>query len=89
MLILGQEQDEPGGLFSSLESFRGKMSRLSMWTKTLRGLKDVREGEDNAEKIMNECQEVRGDVFTWADVQQGINGYVKVTLTGQNLTVES
>ena len=37
-LVLGQEQDSPGGGFSAAESFRGRMYGLTMWSTSLESL---------------------------------------------------
>ena len=77
-MILGQEQDTVGGKFSSLESFRGRLTRLNLWDTAL-------DEEIFSGPIMTSCQEIVGDmvdgqnkVFTWADISEGVYGAIEV-----------
>ena len=71
MLLLGQEQDAPGSKFSAQESFRGRLTRLNIWNRAL-SLTEISE-------TMNSCNEVTGNVASWADFHNGIHGLIQVT----------
>ena len=47
ILVVGQEQDSPGGHFSAAESFKGQLTRLNMWSRILT--------EDEVHEVMNSC----------------------------------
>ena len=69
-IILGQEQDAPGGRFSSAESFRGQLTRLNIWTRFLT--------EVEINQAMNSCLQMSGDLVTWSDFYPGIHGFIQV-----------
>ena len=71
VLVLGQEQDSPGGHFSAAESFRGQLTRFNIWSRFL--------NESDVNKVMNSCLEQIGDVVAWSDFYPGIHGFVQVT----------
>ncbi len=70
VLLLGQEQDAPGSKFSASESFRGSLTRLNIWNRALT--------RSEISEAMNSCFEVTGNVASWADFNNGINGLIKV-----------
>ena len=70
VLVLGQEQDAPGGRFSSAESFRGQLTRLNFWSRFLT------EAEIN--QAMNSCLQMSGDLLAWSDFYPGIHGFIEV-----------
>ena len=71
LLVIGQEQDEPGGRFSAAESFHGRMTRLDVWSRVL----DITQ----IKLIQTQCQSYYGDLLGWPDVQSGLKGHIKVT----------
>ncbi len=71
MLILGQEQDSLGTKFSSVESFKGKMTRLNIWNRVL--------NPAEVHEAMTSCTELAGNVASWPDFHKGIYGRIKVT----------
>ena len=70
VLVLGQEQDAPGGRFSSAESFRGQLTRLNFWTRFLT--------EVEINQAMNSCLQMSGDLVAWSDFYPGIHGFIQV-----------
>ena len=70
VLVLGQEQDSPGGHFSAAESFRGQLTRFNIWSRFL--------NKSEVNKVMNSCLEQIGDVVAWSDFYPGIHGFVQV-----------
>ncbi|XP_068674442.1 neuronal pentraxin-2-like [Montipora foliosa] len=65
VLVLSEEQDEPGSRFDSLQSFRGKMTGVHLWDFVLHH-HDV--------NLFNTCQTGRGNVLAWShfiDAQRG------------------
>ena len=70
VLVLGQEQDSPGGHFSAAESFRGQLTRFNIWSRFL--------SENKVNEVMNSCIEETGDVVSWSDFYPGIHGFVQV-----------
>ena len=71
VLVLGQEQDAPGGRFSSAESFRGQLTRLNFWSRIL--------SESEINEAMNSCFQIHGNLISWADFYPGIHGFIEVT----------
>jgi hypothetical protein len=71
VLVIGQEQDEPGGLFSAAESFRGQLTRLNFWPRILSSTEILR--------VMNSCTESAGELISWSDFYPGIHGFVQVS----------
>ena len=69
-LVLGQEQDSPGGHFSAAESFRGKLTQLNIWSRVL--------NKTEISLAMNSCFSVRGDLVAWPDFYPGIHGFIEV-----------
>lgn len=70
LLVIGQEQDEPGGRFSAAESFQGRMTRLDVWSRVL----DITQ----IQQIRSQCQSYSGDLLGWPDLQTGLRGHIKV-----------
>ena len=70
IFIVGQEQDAPGSKFSALESFRGSLTRLNIWNRILTRVE--------ISEAMNSCNEVTGNVASWADFHNGIHGLIQV-----------
>ena len=69
--IIGQEQDEIGGGFSSSESFIGQISQLNMWGRVLT--------LDEIEALRQNCSVKAGDIIAWADVSGKSHGAVSDT----------
>lgn len=72
LLVLGQEQDTLGGLFSAAESFRGQLTRLNIWSTFL--------GQAEINRVMNSCLELTGDLVAWSDFFPGIHGFAQVNV---------
>ena len=73
VFLLGQEQDAPGSKFSALESFRGRLTRLNIWNRVLT--------RAEISEAMTSCNEVTGNVASWADFHNGIHGLIQVKKT--------
>ena len=69
--IIGQEQDDLGGGFSSPESFIGQISQLNMWGRFFT--------RDDIEALRQNCSVKAGDIIAWADVSGKSSGAVSVT----------
>lgn len=73
-LVIGQEQDRPGGGFSESEAFLGKLALLDMWDAILH--------EDNVTALRDSCEKYYGNIVAWAQLQQYIHGDIAVILRG-------
>lgn len=73
-LILGQEQDVPGGKFSQGESFLGRMAYLDMWSTVL--------PTEKVQSLMVDCDSsFYGDLYAWQEFAGGVNGEVEIEET--------
>ena len=70
LLVIGQEQDEPGGKFSAAESFHGRMTRLDVWSRVL--------DSSEVRGIKSQCDSYQGDLLGWPEVHTGLRGHIKV-----------
>ena len=70
LLVIGQEQDEPGGRFSAAESFHGRITRLDIWSRALQ--------QQQVLELKTQCDYYYGDLLTWPDVYTGLRGQIKV-----------
>ncbi len=70
VLVLGQEQDSPGGHFSAAEAFRGQLTRFNMFSTFL--------SQSQINEVMNSCIEMSGDLVSWSDFYPGIHGFALV-----------
>ena len=63
--MVGQEQDS-GCVYSSSESFVGKLTRLNIWDEEL--------PLSTVEAIRTSCDKRVGNVIAWPDIQMGLHG---------------
>ena len=63
--VVGQEQDS-GGVFSSSESFVGKLTTLNIWDEEL--------PLSTVEAIGTSCDKRVGNVIAWPDIKMGLHG---------------
>lgn len=66
VLVLGEEQDEPGSGFDSSQSFRGQMTGVHLWDFVLH--------HHDILNLFSTCQTGRGNVLAWShfiDAQRG------------------
>lgn len=68
-LVIGQEQDSVGGNFSASEAFVGSITQFNIWDEEF-SLNDI-------EDMRVSCQELRGNVVGWPDVQGALHGSLK------------
>ena len=65
-LILGQEQDRPGGGFSAVEAFIGELTRVNMWSQALHS--------STIMEIWKHCNiSDHGNIFSWPYVLAGLH----------------
>lgn len=70
-MVIGQEQDIIGGRFSASESFLGEITYIDFWSKMLT--------HEDIKNNMHSCtDDVFGDLYGWPEVQDYIEGDVKV-----------
>ena len=77
LLVIGQEQDEPGGRFSAAESFHGRITRLDIWSRAL--------PHQELRQLSTQCDYYFGDLLGWPDVYTGLRGEIKVEMIKQEL----
>jgi hypothetical protein len=65
-LVLGQEQDSLGGDFASIDAFVGSLTQFNIWDEEF-SLNDI-------ESMRVSCEELRGNVVAWPDVQGSLHG---------------
>lgn len=71
--MIGQEQDTIGGKFSASESFLGEITYVDFWSKVLT--------REEITRNMDSCaDDVFGDLYGWPEIQDYIEGDVKVSL---------
>ncbi|PIK33677.1 putative sushi, von Willebrand factor [Apostichopus japonicus] len=68
VLVLGQEQDEPGGEFHPVESFIGEMALLYLWDRAMT--------DEQIYKIARSCDSPDSAVIRWPAFLSGRNGNV-------------
>lgn len=71
-MVVGQEQDTQGGKFSQSESFLGEISHLDMWSTAL--------SSGDILFINENCDNEFGDLYAWPEIQDYIQGNIKVYL---------
>lgn len=70
-MVIGQEQDALGGRFSQSETFVGRMAYIDVWSKQLT--------IDEILSHMTDCHNlIYGDVFGWPDIQNHVEGNVRI-----------
>ncbi|XP_018333054.1 sushi, von Willebrand factor type A, EGF and pentraxin domain-containing protein 1-like [Agrilus planipennis] len=71
IMIVGQEQDAFGGMFSQTEAFVGRINSLNFWQKQL--------FSSEINEIMTSCDKnIYGDLYSWAEMKSSIRGTIKI-----------
>ena len=71
VLILGQEQDEVGGGFNTLETFIGDVSQMDVFDYTL--------SANDIYNLAYSCEHVKGNVAAWGDFREQLFGEYHLT----------
>ena len=71
-LVLGQDQDTPGGGFQSSQSFKGSLTNVNVWSVYLK--------VDKITRLSECCKAGQGDVYSWSDFVHGIKGNTRVVI---------
>ena len=69
IMILGQDQDNYGGGFQQVQSFKGEMFGVNMWNKVLSSLEILH--------LSRSCFSGVGNYLRWNDFSTGLHGNVK------------
>ncbi|XP_076046526.1 sushi, von Willebrand factor type A, EGF and pentraxin domain-containing protein 1-like [Oratosquilla oratoria] len=69
VIVLGQEQDRRGGMYSPQESFIGDLSLLNIWGEAFQPTKIT--------ELHLSCHRYIGDIKAWPDFQAGIKGKIR------------
>lgn len=73
MLVLGQEQDKPGGGFDQKQSFIGELTNVQLWNYVI----PLQEINDLTLFFLCNAFSRSGNVLAWFDIVQGsLNGSV-------------
>lgn len=65
-LVLGQEQDIPGGKFQEIQSFQGSLTNVNVWSHVL--------PESTIKELSGCCRAGEGNVYMWSDFIYAIKG---------------
>ena len=71
-LVLGQEQDSPGGTFDRSQSFQGSLANLNVWSYVL--------PESTIKELSGCCHAGEGNVYTWSHFIYGIRGNPRLVI---------
>lgn len=71
-LVLGQEQDSPGGRFASYQSFQGYLTDVNVWSYVLSSTK--------IRKLSKSCLAGNGNVYKWNDFIYGVKGKTAIVM---------
>ena len=71
LFVIGEEQDEIGGAFTTTESFFGDLSQLNIWQSVL--------SANHVYDLAMSCKHASGDVLAWADFSQQSHGSMAKT----------
>ena len=71
-LVLGQEQDSPGGSFESHQSFQGSLANFNVWSSVL--------SAGTIKNLSKSCLSGEGDVYKWSDFIHGVKGRTAVVI---------
>lgn len=69
-IVIGQEQDNVAGGFSSAESFVGSVGWVNFWDSVL--------SSQEISNLSTTCESYQGSVRAWSDFLAGIRGRVKL-----------
>lgn len=72
-IVIGQEQDDIQGQFSSSEAFVGRLTLLDVWNSTLTA--------DLIKNLTETCEEYAGNLITWAALKKHVFGNIKIENT--------
>ena len=71
VFVIGEEQDQIGGAFTTTESFFGDLSQLNIWKSVL--------SANHVYDLAMSCKHASGDVLAWADFRQQSHGSMAKT----------
>lgn len=71
-LVLGQEQDSPGGKFDQEQSFQGSLTNLNVWSYVL--------PESTIKELSGCCSAGEGNVYMWSHFIYGIRGNPRLVI---------
>ena len=69
VLILGQEQDIPGGSFQAHQCFIGELTGVNIWNKVI--------NKQEINHMSKSCVRGVGNVFQWSDFKSHVKGSVR------------
>ena len=70
VLILGQEQDSPGGSFDANQCFIGELTGVNLWNQVI--------NEQEINHMSKSCLRGVGNVFQWRDFKSHVKGLVRM-----------
>ena len=71
-LMLGQEQDSLGGRFDRLQSLKGMLTNVNVWSSVL--------PESSISEMSKCCRAGSGDVYKWSDFGHAIKGNARLVI---------
>ena len=71
-LVLGQEQDSPGGTFDQTQSFQGNLANVNVWSYVL--------PESTIKELSGCCRAGEGNVYMWSHFIYGIRGNPRLVI---------
>lgn len=71
-LVLGQEQDSPGGTFDDSQSFQGSLTNVNVWSHVL--------PEATIKEMSGCCRAGEGNVYMWEDFINAIKGNTRLVI---------
>lgn len=71
-LVLGQEQDSPGGRFDRTQSFQGSLTNVNVWSHVL--------PESTIMELSGCCSSGEGNVYMWSHFIYGIKGNPRLVI---------
>lgn len=69
-LVIGQDQDVPGGEFDQEQSFVGALADVNLYDKEL--------DPNEVSFLSSSCDANKGTIFKWSDVRGGLRGNIQV-----------
>ena len=71
-LVLGQDQDSPGGSFESHQSFQGSLTNVNVWSYVLTA--------SRIKSLSKSCLLGEGNVYEWSDFIYGVKGRAAIVI---------
>ncbi|XP_068679517.1 neuronal pentraxin-2-like [Montipora foliosa] len=71
-LVLGQEQDRPGGSFDPYQSFVGLLNGVNVWKTVL--------SASMIQSLSTSCLSGSGNMYSWSDFRDAIKGNTGLTI---------